>query len=156
MENIYANDWDTSEDHPGYEWGRIRLARRLGGEMLGASVYVIGAGQKSFPYHYHHANEEMLIVLEGSVTVRTPEGEQVADRGDALMFPRGPAGAHQVVNHSEEEARFLMMSTMVHPEISEYPDSGNIGLFTEIAPGGLAGSTRFVDGDAEVDYFRGV
>jgi uncharacterized cupin superfamily protein len=156
MENIYAADWDATEDHPGFEWHRIRLARRLGGELLGASVYVIGAGQRSFPYHFHHANEEMLVVIEGSVTVRTPEGEHIAQTGDAVIFRRGPSGAHQVLNHTDGESRLLMMSTMVTPEIAEYPDSGNIGLFPGRAPGALGSAPRFIDGDAEVDYFRGI
>lgn len=157
MENIYAEDWDLVQDHPGYEWCRMRLARRLGGSMLGASVFLIGPGQKSFPYHVHHANEEMLIVLEGSVSVRTPEGEQEANRGDALIFPRGNDGAHQIINRSEEQARFMMVSTMIEPEISEYPDSGNVGLFAGRAPGasGEGGLQRFVAGDPEVDYFEG-
>lgn len=155
MENIYATDWDTSEDQPGYEWDRIRIARRLGGDMLGASVYVIHPGQKSFPYHFHHANEEMLIVLEGSVTVRTPEGEQEAGRGDALIFKRGPSGAHQLTNHGAEDARVIMLSTMVSPEIAEYPDSGKVGVFPGRAPGDVGGQSRFLDGGAVVDYFDG-
>ena len=70
MENIFANDFDQSQDEPGYRWESIRLGRRLGGEMLGASVYVLPPGEKSFPYHLHHANEELLLVVEGDVVVR--------------------------------------------------------------------------------------
>ncbi len=157
MENVYGTDWDGTQDHPGYEWHRIRLARRLGGEMLGASVYVLGPSQKSFPYHFHHANEEMLIVLEGDVTVRTPDGEHAASAGDSLIFSKGPGGAHQVINDSGSPARILMVSTMVEPEIAEYPDSGNIGVFAGRAPGesGKANLSRFIDGSAVVDYFEG-
>lgn len=157
MENVYANVWDAHEDHPGYEWDRIRLARRLDGEMLGASIYVLGPGQKSFPYHFHHANEEMLIVLEGSVNVRTPEGDEVAGRGDALIFRKGPSGAHQVTNASGASARILMISTMVEPEIAEYPDTGKIGVFAGRAPGagGEVSLRKFLDGSAEVGYFDG-
>lgn len=156
MENVYSTDWDATQDHPGYQWQRIRLARRLGGEMLGASIYVIGPGEKSFPYHFHHANEEMLIVLDGTVHIRTPEGEQEAKRGDSLIFNKGPRGAHQVINRSEEEARIIVMSTMVEPEIAEYPDSGNIGVFAGAAPGApKPGLAKFLDGSAKVDYFEG-
>lgn len=155
MQNIYEDNWDAAEDHSGYEWQRLRLARRLGGEKLGASVYKLGPGQKSFPYHYHHANEEMLIVLEGTVTVRTSEGEQIAGTGDATIFKVGPEGAHQVINHTEDPARFLIMSTMIDPDISEYPDSGNVGLLTGSAPGAPGGTARFIDGEAVVDYYRG-
>lgn len=157
MENIYIDDWEATEDQPGYEWHRIRLARRLGGEMLGASVYLIHPGQKSFPYHFHHSNEEMLIVLEGTVTVRTPGGEELARRGDAMIFNKGPDGAHQVINTSDEPARILMMSTMVEPEIAEYPDSGKVGVFAGRAPGAEGEATlwTYLDGSAELDYFEG-
>lgn len=156
MENVYTGEWDAEEDHPGYEWKRIRLGRRLGAQKLGASVYVIGPGQKSFPYHFHHANEEMLLVLEGTVVVRTPEGEVEAGPGDAMSFLIGEAGAHQVMNRSDEPARILMISTMIEPEISEYPDSGNIGVFAGRAPGAAGdGLRRFIDGSAQVDYFEG-
>ncbi len=151
MENIYADDFDTTQDHPGFEWSRMRLAKRLGGEMLGASVYLLGPGQRSFPYHFHHANEEMLVVLEGDVLVRTSEGEESATRGDTIIFRRGSGGGHQVTNPGDEPARILMMSTMIEPDVAEYPDSGNIGVFARRS-GGLA---KILDGSAEADYFRG-
>ena len=155
MENVYSTDWDATEDEPGYEWHRIRLARRLGGEKLGASIYVLKPGQKSFPYHFHHANEEMLLVLEGNVTVRTPGGEQLAGPGDARIFNVGPSGAHQVINRSAGEARILMLSTMIEPEIAEYPDSGHVGVIAGQPPGAPGGSARFIDGSAEVEYWEG-
>jgi uncharacterized cupin superfamily protein len=157
MENVFDTVWDATEDQPGYQWNRIRLARRLGGEMLGASIYVLGRGQKTFPYHFHHANEEMLIVLEGNVTVRTPEGTQPAGPGDAVIFRRGPEGAHQVTNTSEGEARVLMISTMVEPEIAEYPDSGKVGVFAGRPPGaeGEARLWKYLDMAAEREYFDG-
>lgn len=156
MENVYGTDWDAAEDQPGYEWTRIRLGRRLGAKELGASVYVLAPGQRSFPYHFHHANEEMLIVLEGVATVRTPEGEAEAGRGDAISFPTGPRGAHQVINHTMEPARILMISTMIEPEITEYPDSGKIGVFAGRAPGAAGpGLQKFLDGSAIVPYFDG-
>ena len=155
MENIYAEDWDMTQEQPGYRWDRLRLARRLGGDMLGASVYLIGPGQKSFPYHFHHANEEMMVVLEGSVTVRTPGGEQIASRGDSLIFPRGGVGAHQLTNHTEGPARVMMISTMVSPEIAEYPDTAKVGVFPGRAPGSPSGESRFLDAGAIVDYFDG-
>lgn len=157
MENIYSNDWDVTQDQPGYRWRRIRIARRLGGEMLGASIYLIEPGEKSFPYHFHRSNEEMLIVLDGEVMVRTPERERSAGKGDALIFNRGPEGAHQVINRSNQDARIMMLSTMVEPEIAEYPDSGKVGLFAGAPPGGSSedGLRTFLDRTVEVGYFDG-
>lgn len=72
-----------------------------------------------------------------------------------MVFRRGPEGAHQVINRSDADARILMMSTMVQPEIAEYPDSGHIGVFGGVAPGapGEGRLFKFLDGSAEVEYF---
>ncbi len=157
MENVYAEEWDQEADRPGFRWKRIRLARRLGGELLGASVYELPPGEKSYPYHFHHANEEMLIVLAGEVVLRTPTGLHQMGHGDAELFNTGADGAHQVINESDAPARFVMLSTMVNPEIAEYPDSGNVGVFSE-APGSAGEEPqlfKFLDGGAERDYFHG-
>ena len=153
MESIYGNDFDLTQDRDGYRWNRIRLGKRLGGEMIGASIYEIDSGQKSFPYHFHRANEEMLLVVEGEVTVRTPNGEHIAKPGDTMIFRRGPEGAHQIVNHTDSVARVMMLSTLVEPEIAEYPDSGNIGVFAARREGDERGLTRFLSGDSQADYF---
>mgnify|MGYP001827538302 FL=1 len=151
MENVFSTDFDQGNDRPGYRWDRIRLGKRLGSEMLSGSVYLLPPGEKSFPYHLHHANEELLLVLEGTVIVRTPGGEEPAVQGDAILFRRGAEGAHQVLNRSDEPARFIMFSTLVDPEIAEYPDNGNIGVFS-MAGDGLY---RYLDGSAERDYYTG-
>ncbi len=156
MENVFADDYDQTQDKPGFRWDRMRLAQRLGGEMLGASVYVLPPGEKSFPYHLHRANEELLLVLDGQVQLRTPTGTNTMNTGDAALFRRGEEGAHQVINSSEAPARFIMFSTMVSPEVAQYPDSGNIGVL-DWSPGGSEEDrfVRFLDGSAERDYFEG-
>ena len=157
MVNVFADDWDVEQSQPGYTWKRMRAGRRLGGEMLGASVYELPPGQGTWPYHLHHANEELLLVLEGAPTLRSPAGERELSPGDAVIFPRGPAGAHQVRNASGRPARILIVSTMVEPEIGEYPDSGKFGLFAGVAPGGVTDERTleaFVP-DERVDYFDG-
>jgi uncharacterized cupin superfamily protein len=150
MENVYSTDWDSEEDREGFRSQRIRLGQRLGGEMIGATIYSLEPGQKSFPYHVHYANEELLLMLEGSAIVRTPAGENEAAPGDAIMFKTGPAGAHQVINRSSEPARYIMFSTLVYPEVARYPDSGNLGVID------IGHDLRlFVDGEATRDYYHG-
>jgi uncharacterized cupin superfamily protein len=134
-QNLFADDWDIEQSQSGYSWKRMRVARRLGGELLGASVYELPPGQGTWPYHLHWANEELVVVLEGTATLRTPDGERELERGDAVIFRRGPEGAHKLVNGSDRNARVLVVSTMVEPDIGEYPDSGKVGLFAGAAPG---------------------
>ena len=124
MVNVFADGWDREQTRPGYTW----KTKRIAGDMLAMSVYELAPGQKSFPYHLHHANEELLIVLEGEPTLRDPEGERTLARGDAVVFPRGPEGAHQLRNDTDRPARVAIASTLVMPEVVDYPDSGKTGV----------------------------
>jgi uncharacterized cupin superfamily protein len=155
--NLFGDDWDQEREAGGYALRRLGVGRRLGGELLGAGLFEVPAGKASGPYHFHWGNEELLIVLDGSPTLRTPEGERELRPGDVALFRRGEEGSHQVINRSEEPARFLMVSTMVHPEVGEYPDSGKVGLFGGAPPliGEDAPLEMFVPKDAGVDYYEG-
>ena len=85
------------------------------------------AGDRLWPYHTHHANEEWLLVLRGTPTLRSPEGEQDLSEGDVVCFVRGKDGAHQVTNRTDSPIRVLMLSTLIAPDIVEYLDSGKVG-----------------------------
>ena len=65
----------------------------------------------------HHANDEWLLVVSGTPTLRTPEGEQELMEGDVACFLRGSDGAHQVSNGTEAPVRVLMLSTLIRPDI---------------------------------------
>jgi uncharacterized cupin superfamily protein len=67
-----------------------------------------------------------VIVLRGEPTLRTPEGEHVLKEGDVVCFPRGKAGAHQIINRTDSPIRVLMLSSMIRGEIIEYLDTGKI------------------------------
>lgn len=154
--NVFGDEWDVEQSQPGFSWKRLRLGLRLNAERLGASVYELPPGERTFPYHFHHANEELLVVLEGSVVVRRQDGEETLERGDTALFPAGPPGAHRIQNRSDRPARVLMVSTMVQPEILEYPGTGKVGLMAAAPGRGDEGTLKaFLRRDAEVDYFEG-
>lgn len=121
------DEWDRDEERPGWRSKDVWVGRRIGGELIGASMYELEPGNRLWPYHTHYANEEWLLVLAGRPTLRTPEGEQELREGDVAAFPRGDAGMHQVINRTEAPIRVLMLSTMLMPEIVKYADSGKIG-----------------------------
>jgi uncharacterized cupin superfamily protein len=125
--NLFGDEWDRVEERDGYRSRDAWVGRHLGAELIGGSVYELDPGQKTFPYHLHHANEEWLVVLRGRPTLRSPDGEHELTEGDTVCFRRGPEGAHQVINRTDETARILMLSTMIRPEVVEYPDSGKVG-----------------------------
>ena len=125
--NLYSDDWDRAEDRPGWRSKDAWVGTRIGAELLGGSLYELEPGDRLYPYHTHHANEEWLLVVRGRPTLRTPEGEHDLTEGDVVAFPRGEAGLHQVRNRTEAPIRVLMLSTRIMPEILEYPDSGKVG-----------------------------
>ena len=126
--NVHRDEWDRREERPGWRSRGAWVGRRIGGELIGASLYELDPGERLFPYHTHHANEEWLVVVAGRPTVRTPEGEDELREGDVVAFRRGDEGLHQVLNGSDEPVRVLMLSTLLAPEVVAYPDSGKLGV----------------------------
>ena len=84
----------------------------------------------SFPYHYEYV-EEWLLVVDGTVAVRVPDGELALARGDLLRFPAGADGAHQIRNRAEKTARVLLFSKASVPAVSVYPDTDTIGVWPD-------------------------
>jgi uncharacterized cupin superfamily protein len=154
--NLHDDRWDDEHTEAGE--ARVRhLGREIGSELLGASVYELEPGATGVPYHLHHANEELLVVVSGTPTVRNPDGEAGLGPGDVTLFPRGAAGAHQVINRSDEPCRFLLVSTMIHPDVVQFPDTGKVGVFAGKATG-AAGEFTFVSmlrGDARMGFWEG-
>ncbi len=126
------------------------MREAIGGEKLGASLYEIPAGEAVCPYHYEDPEEEWLLVLGGTPSVRTVEGEEELAAGEAVCFPAGPAGAHQVLNRAAETARVLMVSTRTHPAIAVYPDGDKIGTFT-----GREADSKMFRRESAVGYYDG-
>jgi uncharacterized cupin superfamily protein len=125
--NLYGDEWDETRDRDGWRIQEVWVGHRIGGELIGASMSEVEPGNKLWPYHAHHANEEWVIVLRGEATLRTPEGERALREGDVVCFPRGKDGAHQITNRTDEPVRVLMLSSLIAPDIVEYLDTGKIG-----------------------------
>jgi uncharacterized cupin superfamily protein len=136
-------DWMMERDRPGYRWRRKRIA----GELIGASLFELGEGEKVAPYHYEEGQEEWLLVVSGEPTLRTEEGQRVLAPGDVVCFPAGPGGAHQVVG----PGRVLIASTQVVPRTAVQPDSDKLFVRWGARPDDFLVVRR---GDA-VDYWEG-
>ena len=87
-------------EHQGYVWRRKRVA----GQHLGAGLIELPPGESTFPYHYELGNDELLVVVLGTPTLRTPDGERKLAPGDCVLLPSGPEGAHKITNRSSGPA----------------------------------------------------
>lgn len=136
-----------------------RVAARLGAEKLGATLTVVPPGKSAWPRHSHRVNEEMVVVLEGSGTLRFGDEEHPLRAGDVAVFPPGgPEVAHRIDNTSDADLRYLAISTMEEPEVVEYPDSGKFGVVAGSAPGSVRAerSLTFFGRRADsLDYWDG-
>ena len=113
--------------------GRLDVARQLGSTGSLMFVYDLDPGTSSSPYHYEY-EEEWLLVVEGTLVLRVPDGEHALQRGDLVRFPPGPEGAHKVMNRSDAPARTLMFSSSRVQAVSVYPDSDKIGVWSGNEP----------------------
>jgi len=148
--NVNTTDLEYDERDPeGYRAGGRKVSQDLGAKTMAGSVYEIPPGQANCPYHYEF-DEEWLLVLAGTVTVRHPGGDEELSAGDLVCFPGGPEGAHKVTNRGEEPARVLIVSTRNMPQVAVYPDSDKVGIWSDDDT-----STLLVRRESRVDYYDG-
>jgi len=150
--NLFHGETDVAPDGnepAGYELTRAaRVGKKIGATQIGMSVYELPPGQSVCPYHFEWTDEEWLIVLAGTPTLRTAEGERALALGDTVCFAAGPDGAHQVRNDAEELARIAILSTKNPFGIAEYPDSDKVGVW--------AGEQHYMlRRSAHLDYWEG-
>ena len=149
--NIGNPEFSHDETDPeGFRAGMARLGPLLGAAETGITVYELPPGQAVCPYHYEMGEEEWLLVLTGTPTLRTPDGEERLEPWDVVCFPRGPEGAHGIRNETDEYARVLMFSTFVTPTATVYPDSDKVGIWT-----GDPETDVLVRRSSKVDYYDG-
>jgi uncharacterized cupin superfamily protein len=158
IRNIDEIELQNMERAPIYEsrCGRV-IGPRVAGAVarkLGAGVDIVPPGKATCPYHFHYAQEEMFVILEGEGTLRVA-GERVPVRaGDVIAIPAGPEYPHQIINTSNAFLKYLSISTQEVPEICEYPDSSKYLAYAEPA-GPLLGEGRMHRADTDLDYWDG-
>ena len=129
--NLAAIACDSRPQLPdGFRRSSTRVGTLLGAARTGLSVYELPPGQAVSPYHYEDPEEEWLLVVSGTPTLRHPGGEDQLEPWDVVFFPAGPAGAHLVRNNSESTARVAMLSSIAAVGAVVYPDSDIIQIST--------------------------
>jgi uncharacterized cupin superfamily protein len=113
------------------------IGPRLGAKQLGYNLTVLPPGKRAFPLHNHRYNEEMFFIVEGRGEIRI--GKDAPTRpiraGDVIAcLPGGHDTAHQIVNTSDAELKYLAVSSKIDPEICDYPEFGTFGVLSGNPP----------------------
>jgi uncharacterized cupin superfamily protein len=154
MPNLNEPQFDDTRDQPGFRARRAKMGFQGGAVKTGLSFWEIDPGEAAYPYHAHLTEEEIIVVMRGRPSLRTPEGWRDLVEGEVVVFPTGERGAHQIVNNTDETVRFLAFSNSGEPEIVIQIDAGKVGAFERPADGGGM-KLWFREADA-VEYFHGV
>jgi uncharacterized cupin superfamily protein len=135
------------------------ISARLGARQLGYNLTVVPPGKRAFPFHNHHANEEMFLVLEGHGELRLGDARWPVRRGDVIACPAGGReSAHQLINTADTELRYLAVSTCHAVEVCEYPDSDKYAVTAQPraeGPGQSASLRAVARAGASLDYWEG-
>ena len=139
-----------------YESTDTSFGAALGLKALGIGYSEVPPGKSSCPFHNHHVEDELFVILEGHGTYRYGDARHLIGPGDVLGAPAGgPETAHQIINTGTVPLKYLSISSMAATEICEYPDSGKFLAKTRRA---LCGRTDFRTigrNGEEVDYWEG-
>lgn len=156
--NLKALPEPQGREHGQFATKHVLLGAPLGARKLGYNLTEVPPGRRSFPYHFHHVNEELFLILEGTGELRWPGGKHPLEPMDLVCCPPGPDSAHQFHNTGTVPLRYLALSTVEDPEVVEYPDSGKYAVTVGRPLGGTPADATFrvvAFKKDEVDYFAG-
>ena len=146
--------FDDVEENGFYTSSRGTIGAHIGARRLGYNLTVLPPGKAQCPFHSHHGEEEMFLILEGEGELRFGTERYPIRRHDVIACPTGGAEvAHQIINTGSTPLRYLSLSTRSAVEVCEYPDSGKIGVFAR-APGATP-LRELHRSAAAVDYYDG-
>jgi uncharacterized cupin superfamily protein len=117
----------TFHSGPRFEVALGDIDGALGTSQIGATLHVVPAGKTAWPYHRHHGNDELFYVIAGQGTYRTGERRLPIKAGDCIGAPAG-GEAHQIINSSDAELRYIAFANHGRADVIEYPDSGRVAV----------------------------
>jgi uncharacterized cupin superfamily protein len=153
--NIDEVEFYDQKHGTSFQASGANISDDIGGRKLGYGITAVPPGKRAWPFHNHHANEEMFFILSGMGKLRYGSAEYPVRAGDFIAAPGGDQStAHQIVNDSSDELRYISVSTMIRPDVVEYPDSGKFSAST-VHPGTTPGFRQMSFIGESVDYWEG-
>mgnify|MGYP003336576886 CR=1 FL=1 len=101
---------------------RWKLGDAAGLTQFGVNLLRLHDGAWSSQRHWHEAEDEFVMVLEGEITMIEDEGETIMRAGECAAHKAGVANGHHLINRSKSDAVFLVVGTRARTEIAHYPD----------------------------------
>ena len=132
------------------------IGNLIGLTRIGCNLTALAPGMRAYPFHNHRVNDELFIVVEGCGEIRIGAHIYPLRKGDIVGCPAGgQESAHQIINSSDAELRYLALATSMSPEVVEFPESGKYAMIVADADGAtLQQRTMGRLGDT-VDYWEG-
>lgn len=125
--NLDEVAFDDVEENGVYTSSRGQISDHIGARKLGYNLTVLPPGKVQCPFHCHHGEEEMFLILEGEGELRFGDQRYPIRRNDLIACPPGgPEVAHQIINTGATAMRYLALSTLVDVDACEYPDSQKV------------------------------
>ena len=150
--NLDEVAFDDVEENGKYTSKRGSIGVHISASKLGYNLTVVRPGKVQCPFHSHHGEEEMFLILEGEGELRFGDQRYPIRKHDVIACPQGgPDVAHQIINTGTTTMRYLALSTLSEVDACEYPDSGKIQVVTgQSAESGLHKMFR---AEKTVDYY---
>ena len=98
-----------------------RLAPVAGLADFGISHVTLEPGGISSQRHWHQAEDEFVVMLEGEAMLVEDEGETAMRAGDCAAFPKGVANGHRLVNRGDAPCVFIAIGKLAVSDC-HYPD----------------------------------
>lgn len=96
--------------------------------QFGAFIEVLQPGSRSSLKHWHSAEDELVYVLEGEITLIENDTETLLRAGDAATFRAGEPVGHCFENRSAMATRCLVVGTRAPVDRITYPDHDRVCL----------------------------
>ena len=144
--------FDDIEENGIYTSSRGPVSDLIGARKLGYNLTLLPPGKVQCPFHNHHGEEEMFLILEGEGELRFGDNRFPIRKHDVIACPPGgPEVAHQIINTGTTTIRYLALSTLVDVEACEYPDSQKVLVVA--GPRGARGLRKMFRAENTVDYY---
>jgi uncharacterized cupin superfamily protein len=150
--NLDEVEFDDVEQNGPYTSSRGQISTHIGAMKLGYNLTVLPPGKVQRPFHSHHGEEEMFLILEGEGELRFGDERHAIRKHDVIACPPGgPEVAHQIINTGATTMRYLALSTLSEVDACEYPDSGKVLVVT--GQHGEPGLRKMFRAENTVDYY---